>query len=180
MLKKSIFVISVFFGTTAIFAQNNTEKLTEMDAWTSKTSTNIKLTDYKLNEDNLGGADCRVRKMSENDSVNAFFYQISNEEKNNKITVFITYSDLLKIITNLEKFKNEVNNDVVNRPLYLENKYVTSDGVEFGYSVNGKQATWFFRLQETGPGNILTFSKTKSIEKALGEAKAKIEELKNQ
>ena len=153
---------------------------TKMEAFASKTGTITKFTDVKLA--NLKTAyevtEARVRKV--NSGMNtSYFFQIEKTGKYSNPTASIEYSDLIEVIKALKTLLLEVDKDLLNKPDYLENKFVTVDGFQIGYYVSKEKATWYMKLEKYGTENTVFINDVTTIDSAFNEAKTKIEEQKN-
>lgn len=76
----------------------------------------------------------------------------------------------------LLKLGKEIDNDASERPLYMENKFVTVDGFEVGYYIEKKKVQWFVDSPQI---SIVTFNKddVSDLLNAFAEAQKKIEDL---
>lgn len=150
-----------------------------MDVFVSKTGTITKFIDTKLPylKASFGSAETRIRKIS-NGAVSAYFYQISKEGKYSNTTASIEYTDLIEVLKALKALQNEVNNDILANPDYLENKFVTVDGFQVGYYIDKGTVHWYVRLEKYGSDVTLFIDKYETIETTFSEAKNKIDSLK--
>ena len=85
---------------------------------------------------------------------------------------------MLEVLKALVVLKLEVEKDIATTPDYLENKFVTVDGFQIGYYVSNGKSTWYIKLEKYGSDNTLFIDNVDTIEAALIQAKAKIDELK--
>lgn len=152
---------------------------TKMDVFASKTGTITKFIDTKLPylKASFGSAETRIRKIS-NGAASAYFYQISKEGKYSTTTASIEYMDLIEVLKALKALQNEVNNDILANPDYLENKFITVDGFQVGYYIDKGTVHWYVRLEKYGSDVTLFIDKYETIETAFSEAKNKIDSLK--
>lgn len=181
MIKKMTIAIVIFATTSAVYAQDVKKEVenvkTKMDAFASKTGTITKFIDTKLPtlKTSFGGAETRIRKIS-NGITSAFFYQIVKEGKYSNSTASIEYYDLLEVLKALTALKTEVEKDIMSKPDYLENKFVTVDGFQVGYYVSNGKASWYIKLEKYGSDNTLFIDSGDTIESAFTVAKNKIDE----
>ena len=179
-MKRTLFLIVIFALISAIcFAEDAKESATKMDQFASKTGAILKFVDYKLLDLklNYGVAETRIRKIISGGEV-GYFYQISKEGQYDTKTASIAYEDLIEVFKALNTLKQEVSNDVILNPDYLENKFITEDGFQLGYFVNKGKATWYLVLERYGSSNTVFIKDVSNIEQAFNDAKNKIEELK--
>jgi hypothetical protein len=183
MLKNAIIILIFIVSSISLFAQNekkeNEKTATKMDQFSSKTGTITKFTDTKLPnlKTSYGSAVTRIRKINAGTSA-IYFYQIEKEGKYNNSTASIEYNDLLEVLKALLALKSEVESDVLSKPDYLENKFVTVDGFQVGYYISGGKAAWYVKLEKYGSENTLFIDNGNIIELAFTEAKNKIDNLK--
>lgn len=172
----------VFNYANAQEAKKDTESVkTKMDMFSSKTGTITKFTDTRLSDFTTlyGNAETRVRKVTSG-AVSAYFYQISLKGKYNTSTASIEYSDLTEVLKALTALRLEIEKDIVSNPNYLENKFVTVDGLQVGYYVSDGKSNWYIKLEKYGSDNTLYINNGDSIVSSFTEARNKIEELKKQ
>ena len=152
-----------------------------MDSFTSKTGTITKFIDFKMPSLKLflgEIAETRVRKVVVGNELK-YFYLIEKESKNKNAstTAAIEYYDLLEVIKALSVLKKESATDNLNKPDYLENKFVTSDGFQLGYYVTEGQGKWYMKFDQYGVDNTVFINDVQTIETSLTAAKNKIEEM---
>ncbi len=153
---------------------------TKMDVFISKTGAITKFIDYNLGnlKTSYGKPETRIRKISSGGVAFTYFYQIVKDGQYSKAIASIEYSDLLEVIKALKTLKTDVEKDIILKPDYLENKFVTVDGFQVGYYISKGKSTWYLKLERYGSDNTLYFDDVSSIETAFNDAKAKIEEMK--
>ncbi|MFH6985272.1 hypothetical protein [Marinoscillum luteum] len=159
--------------------ENETEELSKLDRFTSKTGSIIKYQDYSLSELLLiygTTSEVKVRKIESGGQI-GFFLQISNEGKYGDKKASIAYEDLLELIKALEILKSESTNDLSKSPEYLENKFVTDDGFQLGYYCSKGKLQWYLVLESYGSGNTIFPRHLGEVERLFSEAKSKIESL---
>jgi hypothetical protein len=76
------------------------------------------------------------------------------EGKYSNTTASIEYTDLIEVLKALKALQNEVNNDILANPDYLENKFVTVDGFQVGYYIDKGTVHWYVRLEKYGSDTI--------------------------
>lgn len=184
-MKKLIYLSCFLIASTLTFSQEAKKELekekTKIDAFSSKTGSIIKLTDYKLAgiKTLYGGlSETRVRKINSG-SVVSYFFQIEKQGKYSNSTASIEYLDLLEVIKAVNSLKLEVEKDISTKPDYLENKFTTVDGFKVGYMINKGVLTWYLQLEKYGSDNTLFIENLEVLEKTFAEAKSKIDELKS-
>jgi len=121
----------------------------------------VKIEDFKLPSINLeGGGICeaRLEKMTTDNGV-TYFYQITNSSNFSGFIASVEYNDLMRIIRAIPILKSQSEKDVMNSPEYLENKYVTTDGFQFGYIIKDSKCKWFIKLESIGANNMLLLLK---------------------
>ena len=150
----------------------------------SEIGVKTKFVDYELND--LVGywgfatykAETCIRKVIKGNDVKYFYRIEPKKEGIDNPVAFIEYSDLKQIKDALEALKQEVDIDLSLVPDYLENKFVTDDYFYIGYYIKKKKITWFIRLDRYGSNKHLYFDNAETLENAINQALAKIEELK--
>ena len=181
MKKYIIGVITVLLMVQIpLFSQEMNETIkTKMEVLTSKTRVKIKFTNTSMPpvKAYLTAANTRIRKVEVGKQVH-YFYQIEKTGETQTITASIEYSDLVELIKAIASMKNEVGPDVSGNPDYLENKYITSDGLSAGYYILKGKVNWYIRLENHGSGKTLLVNDVETIETAFISAKDKIDELK--
>ena len=179
-----VIFLTLFAAQFAHGQENKKEtehKLTKMEAFTSKTGTITKFVDFKMPSLKffLGDvAETRVRKVIVGNELK-YFYLIEKESKSKNVitTASIEYYDLLEVIKALAVLKRESGSDYTNKPDYLENKFVTSDGFQLGYYVTEGQGKWYMKFDQRGTDNTVFINDVQTIETSLTAAKNKIEEM---
>lgn len=183
MNKKIILLFSWFLIVISLNAQDvkndESEGKTKIDAFSSKTGVITKYTDYNLGIIKTSFteiAETRIRKLTSGTSV-LYFYQIEKTGKYGNSTGSIEYTDLLEMAKALKTLEGEVDKDVASDPDYMENKFVTVDGFQVGYSISKGKANWFLKLEKFSSDKTLFINSVDIIISAFDKAIAKIEEL---
>ncbi|MCF3110912.1 hypothetical protein LL912_19155 [Niabella sp. CC-SYL272] len=185
MLKRLSTITAIAFITITSYGQEAKKEgeavKTKMDAFASKTGSIIRFVDYRLPSFKTDDAipETRIRKISSG-SLNGYFYQIKKYDSYGGTTASIEYSDLLELLRAVKALKVEVSNDIGADPDYMENKFVTDDGLQVGYYIRKGKATWYIKLEKYGSDNTLFINNADVIETAFIEAKNKIDELKKE
>jgi hypothetical protein len=104
---------------------------------------------------------------------------VEKQGKTSTSTGSIEYNDLLQLTKVLATLKGEALNDLSSRPDYVENKYVTDDGFQFGYYITEGKSKWYIKLEQNGTDNTLFINDVQTIESSFNEAKYKIEAIKS-
>lgn len=183
MLKKILIISMVSMVSINNYSQETKKEVesikTKIDAFTSKTGSLIKFIDKKLPnlKASYSVSETRIRKISSG-NLSAYFYQIVKEGKYGSSTASIEYSDLIEVTKALKVLKNELDNDILSNPDYLENKFSTVDGFQVGYYISNGKANWFLKLEKSGSDSTLFIDNGNTIESVFTEAKSKIDELK--
>lgn len=179
---KKLITLTVFFITITALSQDakteDEQVKTKMETFSSKTGVITKFTDTNLGDlkASYTVAETRIRKVNSGNT-EKYFYQIEKPGKYDNATASIEYSDLLELIKALNSLRAEVDNDIATNPDYLENKFITEDGLQLGYFIDKGKATWYIRLEKYGSDKTLFIKDLSSIESSLLEAKNKIESL---
>lgn len=181
---KKIMIIAVSVLVSGNFYAQEVKKdtkavETKMDAFASKTGTITKFTDVKLPnlKTTYEVAETRVRKINSG-MLTSYFFQIEKTGKYSNSTASIEYSDLLEVIKAMKTLILDVEKDVLSKPDYLENKFITVDGFQIGYYVSKEKTTWYMKLEKYGSDSNVYINDVATIESAFNDAKTKIEEQK--
>ncbi len=179
------FFCLLLLSTNVAVAQSNVKESrtpeTKMEAFASRTGVITKFIDYKLPGLNLflgEPAHARIRKVMSGVETQ-YFYVVEKQGKASTSTGSIEYNDLLQVTKILATLKEEALNDLSVRPDYVENKYVTDDGFQFGYYITEGKSKWYIKLEQHGTDNTLFINDVKTIETSFNEARYKIEAIKN-
>jgi len=173
----------VVLVSSICLAQDVKESATKMEQFVSKTGIMFKFIDTKLPDLKLpyqGVAEVRIRKIICGGETR-YFLQISKKGEYGTKTASIAYEDLVEIIKALKTLRQEISSDVKLNPDYLENKFITEDGLELGYYVNKKPGLiklivrWYLVLERYGSENMVLLH-VSTFEQMLNNAKDKIVE----
>jgi hypothetical protein len=161
-------------------AQEDNNSVTKMEQILLKKGSIVKIIDYSESMLPLrfGHATTKIRKVATSNSI-WYFLQIIKPSEYNSKTASIVYEDLIEIIEALQTLKQESANDLLLKPEYLENKYISDDGFEIGYYVSKKKLNWFFTLSRYGNENTLFLKRIEDMESLLNSSKIEIEKLQN-
>jgi hypothetical protein len=179
------FICLMFLSINVALAQGDQKENhiaeTKMDAFASRTGVITKFIDYKLPSLKLflgEPAQTRIRKVMSGLETR-YFYVVEKQGKTSTSTGSIEYNDLLQVTKVLATLKGEALNDLSSRPDYVENKYVTDDGFQFGYYITEGKSKWYIKLEQNGTDNTLFINDVQTIESSFNEAKYKIEAIKS-
>lgn len=89
-----------------------------------------------------------------------------------KLSEAIAYDDLIKVIDSTKKLVAKCKEDIENN-ITIKCYYTTIDGFRIGYNAKEGKASWFFTVR----GAEYKFSKDFDFEKALSDAREKMENL---
>ena len=179
------FICLMFLSINVALAQSNQKETqtteTKMDAFASRTGVITKFIDYKLPSLKLflgEPAQTRIRKVMSGLETR-YFYVVEKQGKTSTSTGSIEYNDLLQVTKVLATLKGEALNDLSSKRDYVENKYVTDDGFQFGYYITEGKSKWYIKLEQNGTDNTLFINDVQTIENSFNEAKYKIEAIKS-
>jgi hypothetical protein len=179
------FICLTLLSVNLVLAQDNQKETqpakTKMEAIASRTGIITKSIDFKLPSLKLflgEPAQTRIRKVMSGLETQ-YFYVVEKQSKTAISTGSIEYTDLLEVIRVLGTLKLEAANDLSSKRDYVENKFVTSDGFQFGYYITEGKTKWYMKLAQNVTDNTLFINDAQTIETSLNEAKDKIEEIKN-
>lgn len=139
----------------------------------------IKFTDTKISwiKTLNGSVEARVRKVQSGGSSD-YFYQITKQNKYGSNVASIEYSDLLEVMKAIGLLKEELRKDILLKPNYLENKFITTDGFYIGYLINEGDVNWYAKLEKYSSDSSIFLESIENFEVSALEAKNRIEELK--
>jgi hypothetical protein len=155
---------------------------TKMETFASRPGTITKFIDFKLSNLKLflgEPAQTRIRKVISGDE-SKYFYLLEKQGKTDINSASIEYDDLLVALKALATLKGEAVKDVYSKPDYVENKYITDDGFQFGYYVAEGKSKWYLKFEKSGSDNTFFINDAQTIENSFVEAKKKIEEVKSE
>ncbi|MCF2875069.1 MULTISPECIES: hypothetical protein [unclassified Tenacibaculum] len=119
----------------------------------------------------------KIRKYIAGGSVK-YFYNISKKGKYKGKSASIAYEDLIELLKSISELEKRVEKDIVSSADYLENKFVTDDGLQLGYYINNKKNNWFLTLDKYGTNSTIFIKDISNIKEAFKEAKIRIDSLK--
>jgi hypothetical protein len=165
---------------TNVNAQESAAK-TKIDEISLRTGLITKFTEYNLSplKTSYGTSETRIKKITSNGQT-SYFMQLEKKASlgsNVTYTASIAYDDLVKALNAMKTLMTEVDADAASKPDYLENKYITIDGLQVGYYVDNKgKVSWYLK---PGAGQETLYVKDPNIiVDSFTQAKNKIEELK--
>lgn len=178
ILKKVITISLTFIVISASFGQEKKEQKSKMLDFVSKTGVIIKFEDYDLPslKLNYGVAETKIRKIISGNE-EQFFLQISKKGQYDTKTASIAHEDILEIQKALASLQDQSLRDLDTLSDYLENKFITDDGVQIGYLINKGKITWYLTLEKYGSGNTAFAKNLESLIEVFKSGKEKIEEL---
>lgn len=185
-MKKLIFLMVMLLPLSSFAQSNDTAKqLTKYEEISSKTGSIVKLYDVKTESIpqsfmgmSLPSLQTKIR-IIKGKGFNSYFYRLEDFDPSTKIShiAMIEYSDLVEINKALTILASEAETDKAENPDYMENKYITVDGVEVGYYIKNGEFGWVMKLDRYSKSTVYINS-TDVILTAFKNAQTKIEELK--
>ena len=154
-------------------------KKTKIEELTQRTGTIIRFIDYELptlKTDNEKAV-ARVRGVRIDGEV-TYFYQIQKTDKTLPVIGSIDYNDLVELINAMDTLLSSSIADSKYNPLYLENKYITPDGLQIGYYMEDQRMLWFVQLNRLLPETILLSYDYTTFFDSIKKGKELIEKLK--
>ncbi|MCZ4317396.1 hypothetical protein O4H26_00155 [Aequorivita viscosa] len=175
----SIFLLLLLIVTNIVFSQEEKREKSKLQDFTSKTGAIIKFDDYNLNniKTTFSVANSKVRKIIRGNEIQ-YFLQISNEGKYGRKVASIAYEDILEVQKALVSLKSQSETDIGTNSDYLENKFITDDGIQVGYYLEKGRLKWYITLEKYGSDNTIFPKDFDVIESAFREGKEKIDQLK--
>jgi hypothetical protein len=149
-MKKQI-VVACLLLTLSIFSwsqdTSSTKDQTSYDRFLSKSGTMIRFQDYKMPElrGNYQTYENRIRILTVG-ADKSEYYQIVVTGKYSSVTGSISYEDMSETIKAIDLLLQAFQSDNALKPDYLENKFVTKDGVAIGYYISSKDSSWYINL----------------------------------
>lgn len=175
LLFLAFYLLSIPYST----AQNDQKILSKAEEFASKAGVISKIEDYKLGAMPLSYgavAEARVRVITVNSDTRKLF-QISYEGKYDTKVASFEESELSETIKAFDELKRMAAEDASKGPDYLENRFITDQGVQVGYFIRGKELMWFIKLEKYGSGNTIFPKSANIIEETFRRAKTKLAEL---
>lgn len=163
--------------TFSVFSQDKKE--TAYDQFVSQSGKIIKFQDYKLpaikGRFELFETKIRVIKAGGQTS---YFFQVEKKNKYGNIIASVAETDIIEMIKALSILIENSTEDKQKSIEYLENKYVTEDGVQIGYYISGKEIGWYLVLDKYKSDATAFINDGESVLVVLKSALDKIVELK--
>ena len=180
-MKKLLFTIGILFWISVMtFGQdtNAPREQTSYDRFVSRSGAIIRFQDYSLPElkGNYGTYENRVRVLSVA-SETTVYYQIVNPTKYSSIVGSISKADIVETMKAVESLLQTFQVDVASKPDYIENKFVTNDGVAIGYYVSSKGGSWFINLDKYKSDSTIFLRDGQQLKILLESAKARMDAL---
>jgi len=180
-MKRVVLLIVLITGIIFVaFTQDNVKKDSSYDTFISQSGVMLKLQDFKLSPmEGIGyfTYDNRIRILLSGD-IKKYYHQITKTLKNAEIVGSIEYKELLEMINALKLLQTQFNEDITKSIEYLENKYITNDGIQVGYYILETNKEWFIKLDKYKTDSLIFFKDGKDIFNGFQEAIKKIDEMK--
>ena len=174
----------IFFSISLMFGQNmNSEEekqATKLDQLLASSNT-IKFYNYDLGviKQTYGAKlKCEVRKLHTASDI-TFFLQITKPGEYSNAVANIAEDDLNNLIEGMSILKLELPKDMKTDADYMENKYMTEDGLFLGYYISKGKSTWYMKLEKYGSNKTAFIKNINDLEAIFNQAKGKIEQLKS-
>lgn len=154
-------------------------KRSKIEELTQRTGTLIRFIDYELPtlKTNNEKALARVRGVRIDGEV-TYFYQIEQTDKIIPLVGSIDSNDLVEMIKAMDALLSSSVSDSKYDPYYLENKYVTPDGLQIGYYMKDQRMLWFVQLNRLLSETILLSYDYTTFFDSIKKGKELIEKLK--
>lgn len=178
-MKKLLFFCSALLLLNIANAQDKKYEISKADAFTMQRDENIRINSYFLN--NLKGKgfnefEAEVRQINSSKETK-YFLQLARLG-DFPFTCTIEYADLIKLNTALNSFIDNAKKDKALNRDYIENKIISSEGLELGYSIDDKGVAWFITFPIDMKNNSIGFELTE-LTNCFSSAIKKIQELQN-
>lgn len=159
---------------------NNDPQFSKYEAFLSNTGAQIRMQDYKLPPLKLdfGEAKAKLRKMERGKQREFFLILAKAESYNDEPSTAIAFDDLIEIEKALAILKDELPADAAAEPTYLENRYVTADGLQVGYYCEGTKAQWYISFSHKGSVQLLRIKESLSLDILINQTKTQVKSLK--
>ena len=173
----------MFFSISLMFGQNmNAEEekqATKLDQLLSSSNT-VKFYNYDLGtvKQTYGAKlKCEIKKLHTASDI-TFFLQITKPGEYSDAVANIAEDDLDNLIEGMSILKSELPQDLKTNSNYMENKYVTEDGLYLGYYVSKGKGTWYMKLEKYGSKKTAFIKDINELEAIFNQAKGKIKLMK--
>ena len=177
-MRKIILLLVVTLPLISLGQNDVEKKITKYEQFTSKTGRISKFIDVKMPSipfTLFGSVPTKIRTVIGEQS--NFYFYIVEEKTPGGVVAIIEYSDLVEINKALTKLVSEVEADCTANHDYLENRFITEDGLQIGYSVSKGNASWY--LKNDGLLNNTIYVKNAEVLTSnFASAQKKIEEMK--
>jgi hypothetical protein len=179
MKKGCAILIFIFTLLASIYAQEVEKKTTSYDQFISQSGKIIRFLDYKLPA--LKGSyeiyENKIRVLNAGDKT-TYYLQISKKGKYGEATGSINEIDLGEMVKAIDSLLVTYANDATKKFDYMENKFITDDGVEIGYYFSGKDTSWYIVLGKYKTDASCFFYNGDLLKNAFNLAQNKIAEVK--
>jgi hypothetical protein len=175
-MKRPVFLVVFLFMICILgFSQSSEKQVTSYDQFVSQSGKIIRFQDYKLPplKGSLFLYTTRIRVLKAGEKT-TYYYQIIIKGKYSDVTGSIEENDLIEMAKALESLQISYIQDKKGSADYLENKYITNDGVQLGYYISGKDYAWYFDLDKNKSDSTAFFNDGEVISSAIKYALEKI------
>lgn len=164
--RKTIMICTLLLISSFIFGQDAKDAKKNVSS-TFQTGVLIKITDYPLPEIQAGYRPPVVKKVIRDNEVK-YYYELLY------LSVSIESENIPDLIKAIERLKNESKKDLVLKPKFVLNKYITLDDFEISYEVSDNSLKWYIGSKYERSIEVVT-----AIQSSLELALTKIDSLKN-
>jgi len=179
MKKMMVLLVVMIMSVVSSFAQSQDKKETSYDQFISQSGKIISFLDYKLPP--IRGAystyECKIRVLKAGDKT-TYYYQVAVKGKYSDVVGSIEENDLNEMAKALDSLLIMYIQDKKTPADYMENKYVTNDGVELGYYISGSDSSWYLGLSKYKSDSTAFIKDGEIIKIAIKMAQDKIKTLK--
>ena len=179
-MKKIIILCMLSLALTEDMNAKAEQEATKLDQLLSSSNT-IKFYNFDLGtiKQTYGAKlECEIKRVHTTNDV-TYFLQIKKPGEYSDATANIAEDDLVDLMEGLLVLKQEVTEDKKTDSNYMENKYMTEDGLYLGYYVSDGKVGWYMKLEKYGSKSTAFIKKIDDLEDMFNKAKEKISELKS-
>ena len=109
---------------------------------------------------------------------NHYYFQLEQTTRKCKFKKAISYDELKKLLIALEDLQVEFMVDKKLKPDFLQNRYMTKEGLCIGYYVEKNTTRWYVQLEPNRRDKVVLVRKVNKLEKILRKGFRKIRLLK--
>jgi len=180
-MKKILLIIGfVQFLTIISFGQKEVvNEINSFEEFMSENGVIIKFIENPLPDikTTYGYAICNVRKLEKKGTIEYYLTITKNTTYNTRMHAYISYNDLKEMKKAFDVLKIEKAKYDTLQPNYMEEKYLTTDGVILGFYINSKgKSLWYMRLERYGKENKIYIKETTELDKLFKGSIEMIEE----